>query len=237
LLRRREGREFESEKAGTETKWWHKLMAAVHLKRQATARKMPLSLPPPPPGVIPDLDGFALAGNERTQETFLSFSAYTEGKSVVRLDRHGKPPMPLGLHSFTADSGEMLRYEQAQGAGDPVILHYPNASFAYWKEKYERLGEVPATQSGDRNVPRTHIASSQVARRGQRHQQELFYKTFVMQSEHGELAYLAEHGLVMRVDGVKALLEYYDQPREAPEVLPGQVVLRDLQTGMKFGKV
>eukprot|EP00446_Apocalathium_sp_SHHI-4_P057306 CAMPEP_0177295702 /NCGR_PEP_ID=MMETSP0368-20130122/2017_1 /TAXON_ID=447022 ORGANISM="Scrippsiella hangoei-like, Strain SHHI-4" /NCGR_SAMPLE_ID=MMETSP0368 /ASSEMBLY_ACC=CAM_ASM_000363 /LENGTH=878 /DNA_ID=CAMNT_0018753753 /DNA_START=49 /DNA_END=2685 /DNA_ORIENTATION=- len=241
LLRKREGREFEAEKASSDTKWWNKVMATIHLKRQAAVRRLKLELPSPPSGTIPDLDGITVpVGNEHHHETFVSFCAYTCGRSIVRLDKNVRPPIPWGLHSFLADNGDPLKYEQAVSGGDPVILHYPNASFSQWKEKYERLGEVDPkhgiTLEGVGSPPRAHLASSQLVLHRPRHQQELFYRTCIMQTEHNELALMAEHGLVLRIEGVRELLEFYDQPREAPEVLPGQMELRDLQTGIKFGR-
>lgn len=231
LLRKREGRELEAEKSSTKTRWWSSIMGAIHLKRQAVVRRLKLGLPPPPLGVVPDVDGLSQA-----HETFVSFSAYTCGKSVVRLQQHVRPPVPCGLHSFLADTGELLKYEQAKSREDPVILHYPNASLSFWRDKYERLGEITGDQEMLRRLPRMHLASSQLVLHGQKHQQEMFYRTVVMQSEYNELAYMAEHGLVIRVEGVKELLEYYDQPRDMPELLPGQVRLHDLQSGLKFGR-
>jgi len=238
LLRRREGREFEREGPTSETRWWGKLMSTIRAKRQAAVRRLKLDLPPAPPGVSPELDVMAAeqGSNGQEQEAFVYFSADDHGKTVVRLRAEVQPPMPLGLHSFLADSGELLKYEQACAVGDPVVLHYPDASLALWREKYERLGEIPLGQEIQREKPRAHLASSQVVLHRQRHQQELFYRTAIMQNEYSELALLAEHGLVIRIEGVKELLEFYDQPREAPEQLPGRVQLYDLHTGMKFGR-
>lgn len=234
LLRKREGREFEPEKENKNVKWWNTLMLNIHRKRQATVRRLKLGLPSPPLGMLPSADDGTSVSSE---ETFLSFSAYTGGKSIVRLDKHYKPPLPFGLYTFSADNGDMLKYEHASNESDPVILHYPNASFEYWKQKYERLGALSYSKESQTGQCRTHLASSEVVLNRHRQQQELFYSTFIMQREQNELPYMAEHGLVLRITGVKQLLEYYDQPRETPELLPGQVELRDVQTGMKFGRV
>merc|ERR1712217_870338 len=100
-----------------------------------------------------------------------------------------------------------------------------------WKQKYEALGEIAYGRHGP-NISRAHLASSKVVLHRNFDDHEYFYRNFIMQNEHNELAYLAEHGLVIRIEGVKELLEYYDQPREIPEQLPGQVEWRSTETGM-----
>ena len=56
-----------------------------------------------------------------------------------------------------------------------------------------------------------------------------------MQSEFNELPFLAEHGVVLRLNGVRDLLLRFDEGTEAEEVLPGQVEMV-AANGLKFGR-
>merc|ERR1711892_585571 len=118
---------------------------------------------------------------------------------------------------------------------DAVFLHYPNASYSHWVEKYERLGGIPSTRNGEPNPMRFHLASSEVVLHRERREQELFYKTFVMQNEHSELATLAEYGTLQRIEGVKSMLEWLDEEHEVPEQLPGRIKWF-APNGIQFGR-
>eukprot|EP00405_Crypthecodinium_cohnii_P001817 CAMPEP_0194756234 /NCGR_PEP_ID=MMETSP0323_2-20130528/9969_1 /TAXON_ID=2866 ORGANISM="Crypthecodinium cohnii, Strain Seligo" /NCGR_SAMPLE_ID=MMETSP0323_2 /ASSEMBLY_ACC=CAM_ASM_000346 /LENGTH=227 /DNA_ID=CAMNT_0039675647 /DNA_START=9 /DNA_END=692 /DNA_ORIENTATION=+ len=181
----------------------------------------------------------ATAAATATKEAFLSFSGYTCGKCIVHLEPSMMPPLPFGLYGFLSDSGEMLKTEQARNGGDPVVLRYPHASFSSWRDSYENPDFANSDGSDIAGMPppaRTHLASREVVLKRQRNMQELFYKTCIMQSEHNELAWMAEHGVVIRIEGVKEILELYDKPPAEAEPLPGQVELRDMNSGLKFGR-
>lgn len=140
------------------------------------------------------------------------------------------------MHSFLADNGDMLKeIYQANKNDDAVILHYPNANFSHWKSKYEKLGDISRVKDNQQTHSRAHLASSAVVLRNSWRDQELFYKTFIMQNEQNEIAYMAEHGLVTRVKGVKDLLDWYDEPHDTPEVLPGQMEWVNPENGLKLG--
>jgi len=237
ILRRREGRELESAKPNPETEWFRKLMAKIHIRRQAPAWKLDLKLPPVGAGAMPSLDGVDVPPDTKQfVETFFSFFGYNCGKSVVRLDKHFKAPLPYGVNSFLADNGNMLKeYHQACRPGDAVLLHYPNASFSHWKRKYETLGEFAYLKDGQPSCMRTHLASSQVVLNRNQRMQDLFYRTFIMQNEFSELAALAEYGVVQRIESVRNLLEYWDEEHETPEELPGQTKWYG-ENGIQFGK-
>ncbi|CAE8600224.1 unnamed protein product [Polarella glacialis] len=249
MLRQREGRELEPEKQSGDTGWWHRLMGQIFLRRQAPMQRLRAALPALGPllrralgaSVLgpesPSLDGLEIpAGTGDLVETFFSFSSHDCGKMVVRLDRHLRPPFPCSLHSYMADNGDLLKQiYQASKADDAVILHYPNASMSSWRRKYEALGDL-GLREPDPATKRIHAASSLLVRKGARRDQDLFYKTFIMQNEYNEVAYLAEHGLVTRVEGVANILYYYDNPQEAPEQLPGHMQWVDPQSGLKLGR-
>jgi len=226
LLRRKEGREFEPEKTDPETSWREELLAKVRAKRQACADRLKL-----------ELHGRLKPSEDRPAESFAGFTAQEGGRSIVRLDRHFDPPLPFGACSFLQENGDMIReLHQASRRNDAVVLHYPNVGFAHWKEKYQRLGDIPSAVASQPGMPRMHLASSQVVVHRDRKDQEHFYRTFIMQNDNSELAYLAEHGLVMRIETVKGILEYYDKPQEAPEQLPGQTQWTDSGSGLKLGR-
>merc|ERR1712232_1378886 len=120
------------------------------------------------------------------------------------MGKHLAPPIPYGSRSFLSDSGEMLKdIYQANSPDDAVILHYPNASFDFWQRKYARLGKLPKPLLERRDIREIHVVSSLVVLSRDRRTQERFYKTFIMQDECGDLAFLASHGVVQRVEGVK----------------------------------
>jgi hypothetical protein len=50
------------------------------------------------------------------------------------------------------------------------------------------------------------------------------------------MAYLAEHGLVTRLEIVRNILYYYDNPQAPPEQLPGQTTWVDPKSGLKLGR-
>lgn len=237
LLRKREGREFEPEKPNNDVQWFRDIMAKVHVARQQPARSMRLDLPPPPQGSVPSIDPQDYPrGIKELRETFNHFSSYKCGRCAVRLEKRLPPPIPHGVHGFLADNGDMLKeIYQAKESNDAVVLHYPNATYSLWKAKYERLAEVSGTTDGMPNPLRTHVASSHVVKHKTERVQELFYKTFVAQNEYSEHAFLAEHGLVLRITKVKEKLEYFDKEHEQEEDLPGRRKMY-AENGMVFGR-
>jgi len=230
LLRKKEGRELEPEKPNPDTRWWNDIMAKIHSKRCAVAQRLNMNL----------LDDKASdIADARSETPHSLFTSYEAGRSIARLDRHFPPPLPWGAYGFLGDSGDMLKEcYQANQRNDAVVLHYPNASFSLWRQKYQVLGELPSDRGGgtEASTPRVHLASSQVVLHRDRKDQELFYKAFVMQNEYSELAFLAEHGLVARIEGVRQLLEHSDEPQEAAEQLPGRMEWLDAQSGLKLGR-
>jgi len=90
------------------------------------------------------------------------------------------------------------------------------------------------TLDGD-EITRGDAASRFVVNSGDSQTQELFYRTFVMQNEFSELAFLAEYGLVQHIEGVQALLQKWDDPRQTEEILPGRVKWYT-PDGIQFGR-
>ena len=75
---------------------------------------------------------------------------------------------------------------------DAVILHYPNAGLMNWRRKYESSSTISKIESATSIWPssRLPLASSAVVSGGSRRDQDLFYRTFIMQNEHNEMATL-----------------------------------------------
>merc|ERR1712190_712924 len=101
-----------------------------------------------------------------------------------------------------------------QGPGAPVVLHYTNCGFNEWKKKYQILCHGHGTEDGAFSVARegisevrSHIATRQLALRGNNADSELFYRTFVQGNEYDEMAYMAQFGLVLRITAARARLE------------------------------
>lgn len=235
LLRQREGREFEPDKESGDTGWRDQIMGKIYLRRQAAMKRLNLKLPGPP-GAKPCLEGLAAAGQGDIIETFCGFNSYERGRMIVRLDRLLPPPLPASKHYYLADNGGFLQeIYQANKGDDAVILHYPNAGMSNWRSRYEAQGELPVADDCD-PPSRTALASRAVVRHGSRRDQDQFYRTFILQNESNELAYLAEYGLVTRVESVRNILFYYDNPQAPPEQLPGQMTWVDPKSGLKLGR-
>lgn len=114
------------------------------------------------------------------------------------------------------------------GPHDPAVLHYANCGFAYWRRKYEVLGDIPNEEDrktiegfekhrqgrgDDEEIEgfSLHRAARDLVVRGvggdaNAAALELAYRTFVMGDTHGEAAYMADSGLLVRVRGFAALL-------------------------------
>ncbi|CAJ1348075.1 unnamed protein product, partial [Effrenium voratum] len=240
LLRQKEGREFEPEVRSKDTGWWDRIFGKVYLCRQEATKRLKLKLPgtPPDPCLRRCGSGFPLSWASVAKkcasgvvETFCGFTSYEAGKMVVRLNRHMPPPVPASKHYYLADSGAMLQeIYQAKKADDAVILHYPNAGISNWRCKLEK------GSTGTSSASRMRLASISVLHHGSKRDQDLFYRTFILQNEHNELPYLAEYGLVTRVNIVRNILCYYDNPQAPPEQLPGQTTWVDPKSGLKLGR-
>lgn len=232
ILRQREGREFEPERSSEDTAWWDRVFGKIYLRRQEAAKRLELKLP----GTRADrpcLDG--LPTGNGLLEAFCGFSSYEDGKMVVRLNRHSPPPIPNSKHSYLSDNGSLLQeIYQASKSDDAVVLHYANAGMANWRKKHEARS-LPSSSSATWPSSRMPLASGSVLAASRR-DQDLFYRTFIMQNEHNEMAYLAEYGLVTRVEIVRNILYYYDNPEAPPEQLPGQTTWVDPKSGLKLGR-
>ncbi|CAL1130651.1 unnamed protein product [Cladocopium goreaui] len=233
LLRTKEGREFEPEAPNQDTAWWDRLFGQIYLRRQEATKRLKLNLPGSRAD-RPIVEGVPTKGP--LVETFCGFSSYEDGKMIVRLNRHLPPPIPNSKHSYLADNGLMLQeVYQANKSDDAVILHYPNAGMTNWRRRYETSGSCSSRASAWPSS-RLPLASHAVVSSGSRRDQDLFYRTFIMQNEHNEMAYLAEHGLVTRLEIVRNILYDYDNPQAPPEQLPGQTTWVDPKSGLKLGR-
>ena len=166
------------------------------------------------------------------------FNAYENGKSACRL-RPRPARVPLGgVHGFLGTDGAgAVGMDTADMALAPVILHYANCGFDYWKRKYEVLGDFPdPEQTGDDeeerpgmvNNMRSHLASRELVVRLEkadgdpgdggdaRRLIELFYRTWIAQDQHGEKPYLAAYGLLERVPFPRRCLAAHRGPGKPP---------------------
>ena len=137
------------------------------------------------------------------------FNSYGNGKVAVRCcvgPPDELPPLPLGVHGFVRDNGAELHELQSKGPGAPVVLHYANCGLHAWKQKYRTLCRGHGTSDGAFSTARegissvrAHLAARQLTLRGKTDELETFYVEFVQGNEHDELAYLAQHGVVLRL--------------------------------------
>merc|ERR1712137_736222 len=209
-----------------------KVLLQIHLRRiLAVAKQHGVSIPSIPHYEQVDvgtLNAYINAldcgvTSDPMTEPIMGFHAYTNGRVIVRLDKYSKPPLPYGVDSYIADNGDLLnKFFHAVQEDAAVVLHYANTGFSYWKEKYTRLGPLSLIHDSE---PRAHVVSSRVVLTSEQRLQEQFFRTFFLQNNHNEVAFLAEHGLVQRVHGVAGLLRIWDGEEEEPEVLPGQTIL------------
>lgn len=169
------------------------------------------------------LDAEASSSDSALPETFTHFLAYANGKCAVRLraqsDPRGAPnldslPLPCGVHSFMGgvvdgDKGPVPRLKRIRmdGDTDPAVLHYSNCGFSYWIRKYEILGRFPDMVNGKQNTMRAHLAARDLVLRHDRKDMELYYRMFIMSNLIGELPLLFNRGLVIRIDGVRQIVE------------------------------
>lgn len=155
------------------------------------------------------------------------FNAYENGKSACRLRPYPARVPLAGVHGFIGtDGASSTGMDTADLRHAPVILHYANCGFEYWKRKYQVLGDFPTPdENGDPddrpgmvNNMRSHLASRELVVRLDEapttgmaveasNLLERFYKTWVAMSEHGERPYLAAYGLLERVPFPARLLE------------------------------
>lgn len=145
------------------------------------------------------------------------FNSYSNGKCAVRTEvgpRGEYPPLPAGVHGFLRDGGQVLYTLLCKGPGAPVVLHYSNCGLGDWRKKYQILcrghgtddGAFSTTREGISEV-RSHMATRQLTLRSDDAELETFYRNFVMGNEFDELAYLAQFGLVLRLQKPQALLK------------------------------
>lgn len=117
------------------------------------------------------------------------FNSYSNGKCAVRTSigpRGELPPLPAGVHGFLRDGGMTLYTLLCKGPGAPVVLHYANCGFSFWRRKYDVLCKDHGTEDGAFSTLRpgiseirSHIATRQLVLKGNDKELEQFYQTFV----------------------------------------------------------
>mmetsp|Transcript_154854 Transcript_154854/g.288738 ORF Transcript_154854/g.288738 Transcript_154854/m.288738 type:complete len:908 (+) Transcript_154854:33-2756(+) len=159
---------------------------------------------------------------------FTHFLAYTEGKAAVRLHIGMQAPLPSFVTSFCSldSKGNLcsILTRPADGDADPVILHYANCGFSYWVQKYKMLGDFANDKGGGSNMI-AHRAARDVVKARNWKRLEKFYRLFVMGNELGEHRVLEDLGALVRVPGVRpiinaALCQYAAESQTSLETLP-----------------
>mmetsp|Transcript_33031 Transcript_33031/g.99575 ORF Transcript_33031/g.99575 Transcript_33031/m.99575 type:complete len:778 (+) Transcript_33031:718-3051(+) len=195
----------------------------------ARASKRAASRPPKPPkpprskGEEPKDDGF----DPDRDPIECYFNAYENGKSACRLRPPPARPPLAGVHGFLpTDGAAAVGADSADEPLAPVILHFANCGFDYWKRKYEVLGDFPTPDAdadpedrpGMVNNMRSHVASRELvvklAESGAPEERTAagdlltsFYNTWVAMDQHGEKPYLAAYGLLVKLDFPRRLLK------------------------------
>lgn len=199
---------------------FNQIVFCVRMSRREAALNLQLDLPLADPDSefesASDLDDSSRQKDRRhsPQDIPSYFTAYTNGKSAVRLRQNTPPPLPVGVHRCTSDENRPLRSYKSKGPGAPVILHYANCSLSSWKRKYQILSSGHGTADGGFSVTRkgvksmrAHLMHREILRHGTEEEIERYYRTFVMGEEYGDLPYLAAHGLLARTSAVRLVLE------------------------------
>ena len=173
------------------------------------------------------------SGSETHSGSFSSFvvTVVTVGVPYASANAFARSILAFALFSESA-SGAATDVALA-----PVILHYANCGFDYWKRKYEVLGDFPdPEQTGDDeeerpgmvNNMRSHLASRELVVRLEQADEdpgdggdarrliELFYRTWIAQDQHGEKPYLAAYGLLERVPFPRRCLAAHRGPGKPP---------------------
>jgi len=158
------------------------------------------------------------------------FNSYSNGKAAVRthVGPQGElPPIPAGVHGFVRDTGGALYELECKGPGAPVVLHYSNCGYDNWRKKYSILCKDHGTEDGAFSTERegikgvrSHIAARQLTLRGSEADLLDFYRTFVQGNEYDEMAYLAQFGIVLRLEAPQRKLREARRRLEALPPLP-----------------
>lgn len=193
-----------------------RLLSVMHEiadKRTKVLQKLDVKLPPIISKAPVDDDDSDFSDDESCQgpkphcPSF--FNSYSNGKVAVRtkIGPEGEyPALPAGVHGFVRDNGQLLYELASKGPGAPVILHYANIGFSDWKKKYEILCHGHGTPDGAFDTKRegiaevrSHMATRELTLRGNQHELQQFYKTFVQGNEFDEVAFLAQFGMALRL--------------------------------------
>eukprot|EP00435_Cladocopium_sp_Y103_P074278 s164_g47.t2 len=122
-------------------------------------------------------------------------------------------PLPVGVHRFASDANTRLRSMRCSQEAAPVVLHYANCGYRPWLQKYQILAAGHGTEDGGFSIERkgiksmrAHLAHRELLKRGNQQDLELYYRTYIMANEFGELPHFACHGMLARTHAVQHVL-------------------------------
>ncbi len=109
------------------------------------------------------------------------FKYYQNGKSCINL--HGKSVHMADVHSIWTDGRRKFGKKE-----DPIILHFPCASFKVFIEKYQRLGKFSDTWMGIKRagdfIDETHLNARDIFHEGNETKIKQFYENnFLLTNE------------------------------------------------------
>jgi hypothetical protein len=140
----------------------------------------------------------ALARAGRRADSF--FTAYVNGKSAVATRSE---LVPFGVHRFALPATDTVgRPDTVVACSGPCfVLHYPNASFTSFTEKYRRLGRFADSFFGNDPIPKGafHTDARDIVMREDDDEAIRFYRERVI-TPPDLLAELRSCGLVDRIE-------------------------------------
>lgn len=135
------------------------------------------------------------------------FHFYGNGKSAVRLAAPGM--LPPNVHSFTRQGGCNVAWMHG-----PFILHYPCASFAAFRQKYDTLGRFSdkwwgvidiAEAVGSFHLEARDAVMDAIASGDAEHARR-FYRERMIIADGNLIAEMMQQGLLQRIEAPQKLL-------------------------------
>ncbi|CAK8991116.1 unnamed protein product [Durusdinium trenchii] len=199
----------------------------VRLARRKVVQQLKLDLPPLDLEDQEPIDSDEEPSEKRQQrheDLPCFFTAYGNGKAACRV--RSPRPLPIGVHRFASESNARLKSLRCSDEGAPVILHYANCGYQSWLRKYKILADGHQTEDGGFSVERkgirsmrAHLAHRELLKRRSAEDLELYYRTYIMGNEFGELPHFACHGMLVRTHTVQEVLQ--KRKKNLPADSPG----------------
>lgn len=124
------------------------------------------------------------------------FKYYQNGKSCIYL--HGKSVHIADVHSIWTQGRRKFGKKE-----DPIILHFPCASFNIFLKKYQRLGKFSDTWMGIKRtghfIDETHLLARDIVNTGNKDEMEAFYHQNFLLSD-AKIHALLTHDMAIEID-------------------------------------